>query len=125
MTTAVSGFGIWAHGFPGPLFVAMAAPPGAPNPLIQLVPFALVAVIIYFVILRPMKRQQKKIQEFLTELKVGDRVVTSGGLYGTITRVEEKTLQLQIADKVRVELARSAVVGYQGQDPVSPETTGR
>ena len=123
MTAATLTSGIRDVEFP--FVVAMAAPPGAPNPLIQLVPFALVAVIIYFVILRPMKRQQKKVQEFLAELKVGDRVVTSGGLYGTIKRVEDKTLQVQIADKVRVEMARTAVVGYQGQDPVSPENTGR
>ncbi len=116
---------IESRSFAPGFLVAMAAPPGAPNPLVQLVPFALVAVIIYFVILRPMKRQQKKVQEFLETLKVGDRVVTSGGLYGTITRLEEKTLQLQIADKVRVDVARSAVVGYQGQDPVSPEAGAR
>jgi preprotein translocase subunit YajC len=67
-----------------------------------------------------MKRRQQKVQAFLSALKVGDRVVTSGGLFGTITRVSDQSLQLQIADKVRVEVSRAAVVGYQGQEPVAP-----
>jgi preprotein translocase subunit YajC len=57
-------------------------------------------------------------------LKVGDRVVTSGGIYGSITRVEKDRLQLQIADKVRVDISRNAVVGYQDQEPVVPTESG-
>ena len=81
-------------------------------------PFVLVVGIFYFVILLPMKRRQQKVQTFLAALKVNDKVVTSGGLYGTITRLNDKSLQVQVADKVRVEMSRSAVVGYQGQEPV-------
>ena len=55
--------------------------------------------------------------------KVGDRVVTSGGLYGSITKLGEKSIQLQIADKVRVDVSKAAIVGFQGQDPVVPEGT--
>ena len=51
-------------------------------------------------------------------LKVGDKVITTSGIYGQITRLNEKSVQIQIADKVRIEVARSAVGGYQGQDPV-------
>ena len=99
--------------------LAMAAPAqGAPSPWVQLLPFVLVLAIFYFVILLPMKRRQQKVQAFLTALKVGDRVVTSGGLFGTITRIGDQALQIQIADKVRVEVSRAAVVGYQGQEPV-------
>jgi preprotein translocase subunit YajC len=105
------------------LVLAIAASPdgGAVSPWIQLVPFALVLAIFYFIILLPMRRRQKKVDEFLNTLKVGDKIVTSGGLYGSITRLSETSLQLQVADKVRVEVARSAVVGYQGQPPVAPE----
>ena len=103
-----------------PFVVAMAAPPGS-NPLLGLVPAALILGIFYFVLLLPMRRRQKKVQEFLATLKVGDRVVTSGGLYGTITRVSDQSLQVQVADKVRVEISRNAVVGYQGQEPVVPD----
>ena len=88
----------------------------------QLMPFVLVVGILYFVILLPMKRRQQKVQAFLAALKVGDKVVTSGGLYGSITRLNEQSVQVQIAERVRVEMSRSAVVGYQGQEPVVPES---
>ena len=101
------------------LLLAMAAPADSGvNPLVQLIPFALVLAIFYFVILLPMKKRQKKVQEFLQALKVGDRVVTSGGLYGSITKLTDESVQLQVAQNVRVEISRSAVVGYQGQAPV-------
>jgi preprotein translocase subunit YajC len=102
--------------------IAMGTPaPGAPSAWVQLLPFALVLGIFYFVILLPMKRKQQKVSAFLSALKVDDRVVTSGGIYGTITRINDNTVQLQIAERVRVELSRNAIVGYQGQDPVTPE----
>jgi preprotein translocase subunit YajC len=106
------------------LVLAIAAPPdGGPVSFwVQLIPFALVLAIFYFIILLPMRRRQKKVDEFLRALKVGDKVVTSGGLYGSITRLGETSLHLQVAEKVRVEIARSAIVGYQGQPPVTPES---
>ena len=100
----------------------MAAPSqGAPSALVQLLPFALVLAIFYFIILLPMKRRQQKVADFLAALKVDDKVVTSGGIYGTITRVNDQSLQLQIAERVRIEVSRNAIVGYQGQEPVAPE----
>ena len=103
--------------------LAMGAPsPGAPSAWVQLLPFVLVVGIFYFVILLPMKRRQQKVQTFLAALKVGDRIVTSGGLYGTITRIGEASIQVQVANNVRVEMSRNAVVGYQGQEPVAPES---
>jgi preprotein translocase subunit YajC len=96
--------------------------PGQANALAQLIPFALILAIFYFLILLPMKRRQKKIQEFQDSLKVGDKIVTTGGIYGKITRVNDRSLQIEIADRVRIEVARAAVGGYQGQDPVVPES---
>ena len=90
---------------------------------IQFVPFALILGIFYFVILMPMKKRQKKVQEFQDSLKVGDRVVTTGGIYGQITKLNDKSVQLQIADKVRIEIAKTAVGGHQGQEPVVSEST--
>ena len=105
--------------------VAMAAPSqGATSAWVQLLPFALVLAIFYFIILLPMKRRQQKVADFLSGLKEGDKVVTSGGIYGTITRVGEQALQLQIAERVRIDVSRNAVVGYQGQEPVAPEGSG-
>jgi preprotein translocase subunit YajC len=105
--------------------LAMAAPSqGAPSALVQLLPFALVLAIFYFIILLPMKRRQQKVADFLSSLKVGDQVVTSGGIYGTITRVGDQALQIQIAERVRIDVSRNAIVGYQGQAPVAPESSG-
>ena len=99
--------------------LALAAPPNQAGSIwIQLIPFALVLAIFYFIILLPMKRKQKKVEEFLAALKVGDRVVTSGGMFGSITKLNEASVQLQIAQNVRIEVARNAIVGYQGQAPV-------
>jgi preprotein translocase subunit YajC len=101
----------------GTVFAMGATPEGA-SPWIQFVPFALVLAIFYFIILLPMKRKQQKVQQFLDTLKVSDRIVTTGGIYGQITRLGEQTIQVQIADKVRIEVAKSAIGGYQGQEPV-------
>jgi preprotein translocase subunit YajC len=121
MTFFTFEFGLWDLGVP--MVLAMGAPsPGGPSAWVQLLPFVLVVGIFYFVILLPMKRKQQKVQAFLADLKVGDRIVTSGGLYGTITRLNESSIQVQVADKVRVEMSRNAVVGYQGQEPVAPES---
>ena len=97
---------------------AMGAVPDGGSPWLQLVPFVLVLAIFYFIILLPMKRKQQKVREFIDNLKVGDRVITTGGIYGQVTRVGEQSIQLQIADKIRIEVAKAAIGGYQGQEPV-------
>jgi preprotein translocase subunit YajC len=98
--------------------LAMASPGQGAGGLVQFLPFALILGIFYFVILMPMKRRQKKVQEFQESLKTGDKIVTTSGIYGQITKLNERSIQLQIADKVRIEVARAAVGGYQGQEPV-------
>ena len=101
----------------------MAMSGGAqPGGLMSFLPFAIILAIFYFLILMPMQRRQKKVQEFQAALKVGDKIVTTGGVYGQITRVNDKSVQLQVADKVRIEIARASVGGYQGQDPIVSES---
>src|SRR6266850_6561936 len=103
-----------------PVFALGLSPDGG-SAWLQLVPFALVLGIFYFIILLPMKRKQQKVQSFLDNLKVNDRVVTTGGIYGQITRLGEQTVQLQIAEnptKVRIEVAKASIGGLQGQEPV-------
>ena len=95
-----------------------AAPAPGVNPYVQLIPIALVFAIFYFIILLPTKRKQQKVQEFLSSLKVNDRIVMTSGIYGQITRLGEQSIQVQIADKIRIEVARAAIGGYQGQPPV-------
>ena len=99
------------------LFAMGAAPQGG-SAWLQFVPFVLVLGIFYFIILLPMRRKQQKVQTFLESLKVGDRVITTGGIYGQITRLGEQSLQLQIADKLKIEVAKASIGGYQGQAPV-------
>src|SRR3954468_14712277 len=83
------------------------------SPLVQIVPFVLILGIFYFIILLPSKRKQQKVQQFLDSLKVNDRVITTSGMYGQITRLGDQSVQLQIADKVRIEVSRAAIGGYQ------------
>src|SRR5689334_20619052 len=103
-----------------PLFIAMSGT-GQTGALMNFAPLAIIMGIFYVLILMPMQRRQKKIQEFQSALKVGDKIITTGGIYGQITRVNDKSVQVQIADKVRIEIARASVGGYQGQDPVVTE----
>ena len=88
-----------------------AAPqnPSLGGGLLQMAPYLLIFVVFYFVLLAPMRKQQKKTREMLSALKKGDRVVTSGGIYGTIAQVEEQVVWLKISDAVKVKLARSAI----------------
>jgi len=99
-------------------FLALGASPDGSSPWLQLVPFVIVLGIFYFIILLPMRRKQQKVQQFLEALKVGDRVITTGGIYGQVTRLGDQSVQLQIADKIRIEVAKAAIGGYQGQAPV-------
>jgi preprotein translocase subunit YajC len=99
------------------LVLAMSSP-GQSQALTTFLPFAIILAIFYFLILLPMKRRQKKIQEFQDSLKVGDKIVTTGGIHGRITRVTDKVLQVEVADRVRIEISRAAIAGYQGQEPV-------
>jgi preprotein translocase subunit YajC len=103
--------------FAGSLF-AMGASPDGGSPWLQFVPFVLVLAIFYFIILLPMRKKQQKVQTFLENLKVGDRVITTGGIYGQVTKLGGETVQLQIADKLRIEVAKASIGGYQGQPPV-------
>jgi preprotein translocase subunit YajC len=108
-----------AESVPAVLAMSGTAQPGG---ILSFLPFAIVLAIFYFLILMPMQRRQKKVQEFQASLKVGDKIVTTGGIYGQITRVNDKSVQLQVADKVRIEIARASVGGIQGQDPVVSES---
>ena len=108
-----------------PSLLAMAQPGQSSQSVwVSLIPFALMIGIFYVLVLLPMRRRQRKVQEFQAGLKVGDKVMTTSGIYGQITRVGENTVQLQIAEKVRVEVARAAIGGYQGQEPVVQQSGG-
>ena len=109
--------------FVDPFLIALGGPPagGNPSPWLQLIPFVLILGIFYFVMILPMRKRQQKVQDFQSALKVGDKVITTGGIFGSITRVTEQSVQLQVANNVRIEVSRPAIVGFQGQEPVVPE----
>lgn len=83
--------------------------------LTGLAPMLLIFVIFYVVLMLPMQRQRKALQQLIENLKKGDKVVTSGGLYGEVTAVEGATVMLRIADNVRVRVAKSAISGFEGE----------
>lgn len=75
-------------------------------------PLIIVFVVFYFFLIRPQQQQRKKRMEMLNSLKKGDKVVTIGGIYGTIVELKEDTIKLKIADKVEIKMTREAV-GYK------------
>ena len=81
--------------------------------LLNLLPIAAIFLVFYFLVIAPASKQRKKTQEMLGSLKKGDRVVTSGGIYGTIQGVEADVVYLKIAENVKVKVARSAITGTQ------------
>ncbi len=101
----------------GPVF-AMGLTAEGGSPLVQVIPFVLILAIFYFVILLPGKKKQQKVQEFLDNLKENDRIITTSGIYGQIARINGDKVQLQIADKVRIDVSKAAIGGYQGQPQV-------
>ena len=84
-----------------------------------LLPIILIMVIFYVLLIMPAQRRQKKTQQLLSALKNGDKVITSGGVYGTIVGLEEEAIQLRIADQVKVKVLRSAIAGLQPENKES------
>ena len=96
---------------------------GGDNMLMQLLPFVLIFVIMYFLILRPQQKRAKEHQELVKNLRRGDTVITSGGLMGKVTKVvDEEQIEVEIADGVRVRQVRSMVSGVRAKgEPVKDE----
>jgi len=88
----------------------MGAGAGILGTLISLLPMILIFVVFYFMLIRPQRKKEKKVQEMLAALKVGDRVSTIGGVYGTITAIKDDTLELSVGkDNVKLMFARWAI----------------
>ena len=94
------------------MLLAMAPPSGGHGGgdfMTTILMFAVIIAIFYFMILRPQQKRQKERAKLLESMKKGDKVVTAGGLHGTIVGIEDKTLLLQIADNVKVKVERSSI----------------
>lgn len=99
-------------------FILLAADPGVGGALSQFfILFAPLFAIWYFLVIRPQQQQRRKIQDMLSNLKTGDRVVTSGGIYGLVVSFKDGVVQLQIASQVKVDVARSAITGIIKEEP--------
>ena len=79
--------------------------------IVQILPIAAIFLVFYFIVIAPANKQRRKTQEMLSALKKGDRVLTTGGIYGTIQGVEAEVVYLKIAENVKVKLARSSISG--------------
>ena len=77
--------------------------------LVQILPIAAIFLVFYFIVIAPANKQRRKTQEMLNSLKKGDRVVTQGGIYGTVQGVEPEVVYLRIAENVKVKVARTAI----------------
>lgn len=111
--------------------MVLAADPGLGAALSQFILlFAPLFLIWYFLVILPQQKQRRKTQDMLSNLKTGDRVLTSGGLYGQVMGFREDTVQLQIASQVKVDVARTSIVGLQasqegGQPAVEAEKAAK
>jgi preprotein translocase subunit YajC len=83
------------------------------NPLLQFAPMFLIFALFYVLMIVPSRKRQKALQQLLENLKKGDRVVTSGGLYGEVAAVTGATVVLKVADNVKVRVAKSAITGLE------------
>lgn len=108
------------------------APPGGAGGITSLIPLILMFVIFYFLLIRPQQKKAKEHREMIANLKKGDRILTSGGLQGQIVALDEATVSLEIADKVRVKVNRGYVAGLlqgssggQGTKNVKKNSNGK
>ena len=86
------------------------------SPLSMIMMFALIFGVFYFLVIMPAKKQQKKKDAMIAALKKGDKVVTSGGIYGTVAAVEDQTVLLKIAENTKIRISKSAVGGPVAAD---------
>jgi preprotein translocase subunit YajC len=80
----------------------------------SLLPFLLIILVFYFLILRPQQKRQKERQNLLSSLKKDDKIITAGGIHGTVEDINEKTVTVRIADNVKVNIERSSVATIKG-----------
>jgi preprotein translocase subunit YajC len=80
------------------------------NPMFSLIFMLLIIVVFYFFMIRPQVKRQKELTNFRNSLKKGDKVITTGGIYGKISEINDATIVLEIADEVRIKVDKSAVI---------------
>ena len=98
--------------------LAQAAPgaPEQPPVLFQFLPLIIIAVLFYFLLIRPQQKKQKEHQRLVSSVKTGDKVITAGGLHGIVANVKENTFLVKVADNVKIEFDKSAVTSVTKAD---------
>ena len=101
--------------------ILMAAPGGqGPGFSDQLLLILVIFAIFYFIVFRPMRKRQRDSEQMIAALKNGDRVVTNGGIYGTVVGVSDDVVQLRIADHVKIQVAKSAIARLASEPTAQP-----
>ena len=99
----------------------MIAQTSDPNPIVQLLPLLLLVAVFYFLLIRPQQRRMRQQRSLIESLDVGDEVLTIGGMFATITGVEDDAFVVEVAPGTRVRLLKSAVARRVVDEPVAPE----
>jgi len=99
-----------------------AAPAGMAN-IAQFVPLVLIFIVFYFLLIRPQQKKAKEHQNYLANLKKGDRVITGGGIHGQITGITDTVVTLEVAENVRIKVSRSAIAGSAADAEKQPAPT--
>ncbi|MCA1615776.1 MAG: preprotein translocase subunit YajC [Acidobacteria bacterium] len=89
---------------------------GTGSLVFQLLPFLLIFGVFYFLIIMPQRKRQQQLQAMISELKAGDRIITTGGIIATVTAVREASLIVRSADKTMLEISRAAVAGLHAEE---------
>jgi len=87
-----------------------------PGGLISFLPLLFILAIFYLIVFLPARRRQKKLEAMIANLKSGDKIVTTGGIYGTIVGFKGDRIQVRVAENVKVEMSRNAVTALQGPE---------
>jgi len=93
---------------------------GAGGSIASFIPLVLIFVVFYFLLIRPQQKQAKEHQQFLNDLKTGNKVITKGGLHGTITGLTDTVATLEIAQDVKVKISRSAIASPESANTTAP-----
>ena len=97
--------------------LALLAANGQPSPVfVQPLIFLAIGLIFYFIVFLPNRKRQKALQDMLNNLKNGDKVITSGGIFGVVAGIKDDRIQLKVADQVKIEISKSAIVSKQSED---------
>jgi len=97
----------------GIAYAANAAPAGGAGGIASFVPLILIFIVFYFLLIRPQQKKAKEHQAYLSSLKKGEKIITSGGIHGRITGLTDSTVTLEIADNVRIKVTRASIAGSE------------